>query len=511
MSNSLELVSDYIKIRSNNISEYLLEIKENCIQLMAKSTKSSMVKEAGLRPLIKLLETFNATKLAGVIDPNGLVEILLDNKLKFEEKTMGSTLRGAIYNMLGLLVSHFETEVQHRIPEIQHLLYIRIKTELNKGSKTEEKSLAGMLKGLAYGLKSFDYSPEILHELFNYVKALMTPIESRYAIPRAAMKIISLNSAVFSKSITENAITLFNILNDLTRQSPYSLKYLAQDCSEQCLTVLADNLNNEADSHMQAFEYIIKILRNQIEAPQGTQGLPNTLRALGVFSQAIVKFRGEDYLKMLLEKIIDLSEQYIFKIEIEEESFKAVMLKQKSLANFLISYSDISRSLTCIPEHILMHFSRVTLEIFRRNPRIIKKYRYLMYQAIAQLFSSIYLQINQFGPWIKLFVTRSMNELLTIPEDELENTPGRIKLASQLWAGILTQETLTEKLIQQILDEIAQFYFNILQTLDLNYALKGNLGDILMIANSPEEQQFFYQATEFSTKFFKKMADRLTG
>ncbi|CAG9330104.1 unnamed protein product [Blepharisma stoltei] len=511
MSNSLDLVSDYIKTRSNTINEYIPEIKEVCIQLMAKSTKSSMVKEAALRPLIKLLETFVATKLKDILDPEGMIAILLDNKLKTEEKTMGSTLRGAIYNMLGLLVSHFEGELQHRIPEIQQLIHIRIRTEINKGQKTEERSLAGMMKGLAYGLKSFNYPQEILAELFGYAKALMQPIESRYMIPKAAMKIIAMNSTVFADLITENAIQLFNTLNDLAKTGAYSIKYLAQDCCEQCLMVLADTLSREAQAHMHTFEYILKILRKQIETPQGTQGYPNTLRALGVFSQAIVKFRGEDYLKDLLDKLVELSENYLFsQEEIEEESFKAVMLKQKSLASFLLSYADIARSLTVIPEHILMHFSKVTLEIFKRNMTLIKKYRFLLYQSIAQLFSSLYLQAGQFGPWIKIFVTRAMNELLTIPE-EVENPEERVKLASQLWAGILSQECLTEILIQHIVDEIGQFFLNILQTLDLQYSIKGNLADTEIVANSPEEQQFFYQASDFAKHFFKVMAPRLTG
>ena len=123
MSNALDLVSDYIKERG--IGEYTIEIKEVCMQLMASSTKSNLVKEAALRPLIKLLEVFAPAKLKQYINPCELFFVLLDNKLKYEERTMGSTLKGAIFNILGLLVSIFETELNDRIFELQTLMYVR--------------------------------------------------------------------------------------------------------------------------------------------------------------------------------------------------------------------------------------------------------------------------------------------------------------------------------------------------------------------------------------------------
>jgi hypothetical protein len=40
---------------------------------------------------------------------------------------------------------------------MQEITYVKLSDEINKGQKTEERSLAGMLKGLAYSLKLYNY------------------------------------------------------------------------------------------------------------------------------------------------------------------------------------------------------------------------------------------------------------------------------------------------------------------------------------------------------------------
>ena len=158
VAGALDLVSAYIKSRADAVSDYILDIREMCLQLLAASTKSSMVKEAGLRPLINIMEAFFAEGVKEKLNPRELFTVLLENKIKFEERAMGSTLRGAVYHMLGLLVSHFELDFTDRIPELQELFYRKLMEEVKKGAKTEERALAGILKGLAASLRLFRYT-----------------------------------------------------------------------------------------------------------------------------------------------------------------------------------------------------------------------------------------------------------------------------------------------------------------------------------------------------------------
>lgn len=146
------------------------------MQLLATSTKSSMVKEAGIRALIKVLETFFPASIKDKIQPIELMEVLLDNKLRNEERAMGSNLRGCVYYTIGLILYHYPDELRDRIPELQDLFYFKLTQELEKGKGTEEKALDGMLKGMAYALTHFTYSEDVLNKLFKYAKALVKPI-----------------------------------------------------------------------------------------------------------------------------------------------------------------------------------------------------------------------------------------------------------------------------------------------------------------------------------------------
>ena len=108
MANALELVSDYIKARGYALGDYLKDIRELSLELLATSTRSNMVRDAALRPLIRLLEEYSTEYLQDILDPVGLVEVLLEQKLKFEERKLGATrkiyiVRGSIYHTLGLI------------------------------------------------------------------------------------------------------------------------------------------------------------------------------------------------------------------------------------------------------------------------------------------------------------------------------------------------------------------------------------------------------------------------
>ncbi|OMJ94285.1 hypothetical protein SteCoe_2629 [Stentor coeruleus] len=502
MSNALSLVSDYIRERGNRINEYVIEIKEVCLQLMASSTKSSLVKEAALRPLIKLIEVFSPNKLKLIIDPTELFIVLLESKLKYEERTMGSTLKGAIFNMLGMLVSSFENELQDKIEELQILMIIKLREELHKGPKTEEKTLAGLLKGMASGLKVFRYDKNQLKDIFIYVKALLTPLKvGNYVVSKASLKVLSENAEMFKEFIREYSVEVIRTLFDINKLSNHKVKILVQETTERCLSVLSDSLQENYDKY--TFDYIIKMLNMQINS-KSQEVLQSTIRYLGVFSSAISKIQGEAYLKGILETIMELGTNAISS-EDEHTDFKSMFTLQKKLSSLLLAYSDIARNMNSIPESALLHFSDVAFEIFKRNIKIHKRYRQRMYNSIAQLFASLHLHHEKFIPWFRVFIAKSMKQLLEIPEEFIDSS-NRIELASKLWTGIFQQECLNEIILDDMAQEIGSFFYHQISTLELSYSI--NSGELK--AENSEDQQLLFQASEFAQLFLPKIGKRLT-
>jgi hypothetical protein len=496
MSNTLTLVSDYIQERGARIAEYAVEIKDTCLQLMASSTKSSMVKEAALGPLIRLLEVFSPGKLKEILDPRELFKILLDHKLRYEERTLGSNLKGAIFEMLGLLVNSFPEELDDRVLELQKIMLVRIKEQLYKGSKTEEKTVAGILKGFAHALKAFKYEEHDMKEIFNYIKALLTPIQSgRYTVLKASLKVLCENSNLFKEMIHAYSQEVLRELFNLIKSNNSKVKYLAQETSENVLAVLAEVVVDLQD--VTCFEYTLKMLTSQI-ASKSPEIIQNTIKHIGVFSKAIATLKSEDYLKTLLSTIIDLSKESITS-ESEPEDFKGMILRQKRLNSLLTAYSDIARSLKAVPEPALLHFSEVAIEIFHKNATWHKKYRQKLYNSLAQLFASLYTHSETFTQWIRVFIVKAMRQLLVF-----DDSTSRIEAAGKLWLGVLQQECLTENALVVLTDEILRFFYQLLLTLDLNYAtFEGNLQP-----SNPDDQQVLFQASEFLAILWPQICKR---
>ena len=499
MSNTLTLVSDYIQERGTRIAEYVIEIKETCLQLMASSTKSSMVKEAALRPLIRLLEVFSPNKLKEFLDPRELFKILLDHKLRHEERTLGSTLKGAIFNMLGLLVSNFPDELDDRVIEVQKIMLVRLKEELYKGSKTEEKTVAGLLKGFAHALKAFKYEENELKQIFGYIKALLTPIQSgRYTVLKASLKVLCENSGLFKTFIHQYSQEVLRELFTLLKSNNNTVKYLAQETAENVLTVLAEVVVEVKD--LTCFEYTLKMLTSQITS-KSPEIIQNTIKHIGVFSHAIATLRSEDYLKTLLSTIIDLSKEAI-DLDHEPEDFKGIILGQKRLNSLLTAYSDISRSLKSLPEPALLHFSEVSIEIFKKNFTWHKKYRLKLYNSLAQLFASLYSHSETFTQWIRVFIVKAMKQLLVFEESNI-----RIEAAGKLWLGVLEQECLTENTLNILTDEILRFFYQLILKLDLNYQVhEGQISP-----SNPEDQQVLFQASEFLNNLWPQISKRTSA
>jgi hypothetical protein len=123
-----------------------------------------------------------------------------------------------------------------------------------------------------------------------------------------------------------------------------------------------------------------------------------TIKAVGIFSKAIITFMGEEQLWKYLEKLVEVSEVKIIK-EFEQQddpkndfkNFKQILKKQKQLLSFIESYSFILANLKsqAPSEAFLLHFFKVCAIGVRHHRKLYPKYRDRLYAALAHFTMSL--------------------------------------------------------------------------------------------------------------------------
>jgi len=94
-----ELIIDYMKLRRQEVSNYLKQIKDSCM-LSFIGDPNSLVKEAALQVLVKVIESFNKKEIEVIVKPEELMIKLLD-ELKLRQNS--GSVKGALWMLIGLL------------------------------------------------------------------------------------------------------------------------------------------------------------------------------------------------------------------------------------------------------------------------------------------------------------------------------------------------------------------------------------------------------------------------
>lgn len=129
-----ELLVDFLKLRPREISGYLQQIKDTCL-LSFRSDQNSLVKEASLQLLIKLVESFPAKEIEGTVKPKDLMIILLD---EIKLRRPSASVKGAIWNLVGLLHERYGLD-DYRV-ESQDVQFISLMEQM-KSEKPEIKAI----------------------------------------------------------------------------------------------------------------------------------------------------------------------------------------------------------------------------------------------------------------------------------------------------------------------------------------------------------------------------------
>jgi hypothetical protein len=131
-----------------------------------------------------------------------------------------------------------------------------------------------------------------------------------------------------------------------------------------------------------------------------------TIKAVGIFSKAIVTFYGQNELHSYLDKLIDLSEMRIVKdmddpsswdkTEVGDDkqedakNFKVILKRQKQMISFLSSYSYIINNFTHQPSDISMqHFFKLALIGTKNFRKLYEKYRPKLFESLVCMIMSL--------------------------------------------------------------------------------------------------------------------------
>lgn len=321
---------------------------------------------------------------------------------------------------------------------------------------------------------------------------MLPPInEGRYAVPKAALKVLNENAGLFSAYLREHVRAICDVLVTLCGSKSNPLRVLAEECLENCMHKIAEVMDQGQPADVQNFEHLLGRFQSLLRQREDARLLPLAVRAVGTLSTSIKRFKGERLLQTLLQQIVDLSQFHIFSEE-EELDFKSLAYRQKQFAAFIAAYANICANLEFISEEVLLHMSKIGLKVFESNRLIVHKYRPLLTQAIAQLIVALSTQERSFQAWLRVFVSSALSHILSQLDDTLSyDVEKQVFLAAKLWQDILAREELSERLKQQVGDEVARYYELMLTSRNLQYSvtpekacLYANTGDHMALVRA---------------------------
>lgn len=152
----LDIICDYIQIAKYHLVNYLAFIRDSTLAIFKKDS-SLVVKEAALKIIVKLLQSFEPQVLAPVIQVEALAHMMLD-EIKFLKPK--PSVRGRIWQILGELIRKFPLLMQSLIFEIQEVSFFSIKSMMETGEGVELKTLRGLLQLTRANLEVSTYPDE---------------------------------------------------------------------------------------------------------------------------------------------------------------------------------------------------------------------------------------------------------------------------------------------------------------------------------------------------------------
>ena len=196
-----ELLVDFMKLRPRELSSYLPQIKDTCL-LSFVSDQNSLVKEASLQLLIKIIETFPAGEIESIVRPQDLLVKMLD---EIKLRRPSASVRGALWTLVGLL--HDKYGLNNFRVESQDVMFIQLDEQM-KAPSPEIKAIQGIMKGFVHSLmgvpaEACTLDDDQINRLYILLKTAIQPIQDMQhkGIMKAAMKLLGTHIKLFKKHI----------------------------------------------------------------------------------------------------------------------------------------------------------------------------------------------------------------------------------------------------------------------------------------------------------------------
>lgn len=255
-----ELIIDYMKLRKQEVSHYLTEIKETCM-ISFFGDPNHLVKEAGLQVLIKIIENFDNKELLPIIQPVKLLDKLLD---EIKLRRPSASVKGAIWQLVGLLHQKYDELVNNRLVESQDVCLQSLQDQV-RANKPEMKAIIGMVKGLTYMLSAGNtLNDRELQALYILIKTIIKSQRNEEdkemnnrGIMKAGMKLLAQHANLITDQILKDALDLIRETLKLTVLENIEVRDSANELLFSLLSTISDSLQANQDSHVELFRHIM--------------------------------------------------------------------------------------------------------------------------------------------------------------------------------------------------------------------------------------------------------------
>lgn len=249
-----------MKLRKQEVSHYLTEIKETCM-ISFFGDPNHLVKEAGLQVLIKIIENFDNKELLPIIQPVKLLDKLLD---EIKLRRPSASVKGAIWQLVGLLHQKYDELVNNRLVESQDVCLQSLQDQV-RANKPEIKAIIGMVKGLTYMLSAGNtLNDRELQALYILIKTIIKSQRNEEdkemnnrGIMKAGMKLLAQHANLITDQILKDALDLIRETLKLTVLDNIEVRDSANELLFSLLSTISDSLQANQDSHVELFRHIM--------------------------------------------------------------------------------------------------------------------------------------------------------------------------------------------------------------------------------------------------------------
>lgn len=143
-----ELIIEFIDAHEEQVVSYLAQVKETCMRSFL-SDKNSLVKEAALQLVIKIIANYKREDAEDILKPSELIQRLL-NEIRVRRPS--PSVKGTIWAAVGHLHSKYSQQCKQWLVESQDQMYQELKSEFDS-TDPKLRVIIGVMKGLNMSLE----------------------------------------------------------------------------------------------------------------------------------------------------------------------------------------------------------------------------------------------------------------------------------------------------------------------------------------------------------------------